>query len=54
MLYCVSRKCAVGWVDVGTSTRVWWIFVGFNEKVGKIAEKRVLLNRSLEEKSCNT
>jgi hypothetical protein len=42
--------CAIGWVDVGTSTRVWQRFVGFHEKVWKTAEKRFFVNRSLVER----
>jgi hypothetical protein len=34
-----NEWCTVGWVDIGTGTRVWRRLVGFHEKVWKTAEK---------------
>jgi hypothetical protein len=34
-----------GWVNVGTSTRVWRGFVVFYEKVRKTTEKKVFVQR---------
>jgi hypothetical protein len=38
-IMCRIGPCILEWVDVGTSTKVRWRFVGFHEKVRKIAIK---------------